>query len=119
MLHRVVIMAAVLATAALVWVLPAAAQDAGYAPPEPPQPTFFEVPPPTEPPDNPPATPPDNPPTVPPGPPPEDPPAPPPDDPNLPATGSNITNGMAAAGVFLVSGTGLVLVARRRRQTHQ
>ena len=115
MLYRIAMLMAAVVAVGMLWGLPAAAQDAGYTPPEPPQPTFFEVPPP----ESPPATPPQDPPTVPPGPPPpDDPPdVPPPDDPNLPATGLEATNGMAAAGAFLIGGTGLVLAARRRRKT--
>lgn len=111
---------AALAVAALLWALPVAAQDsgdAGYEPP--PQPTFFETDFPSDPP---PEEPSDPPPTVPPGPPPPDDPVPPPDDPapppddgELPATGLELTNGMAAAGAFLLGGIGLVLAARRRK----
>lgn len=132
MLHRIAMLMAAAVALSLLWILPAAAQDAGYTPPEV-EPTFFEVPPPeSEPPDtttdDPPDTTtddrpdtPDNPPAVPPGPPPPDNPAdvPPPDDPNLAATGGDVTNGMAAAGVFLVGGTALVLTARRRRKTQE
>ena len=117
MVHRMMALIAVLAVGALLWIQPAAAQVSGY---EPPQPTFFETDPPSPPP-KPPKSPPPA--TVPPGPPPVVPPAPPPldppDPPPLPATGLQVSNGMAAAGVLLVGGTGLVLAARRGRKTEE
>lgn len=121
MLHRIAMLMAAVVAVGLLWGLPAAAQDAGYEPPEPLEPTFFENPPPeSEPPDDPPDTPPNNPPEVPPGPPPpDDPPDIPPPDGDLPATGGDVTNGMAAAGIFLLGGTGMLLAARHRRRNQQ